>query len=319
MSEPLNIGAPTGGTHTVGRDNLLGWSIFGGGTPAIPKAILGLSGVGTSTLPFNINMPANDIPEKLFKDYFMPYARAHWVYDGAECHCQMLGNALMGVFLYIGKLRKDRVPPNTEAMVPAAVAETLPGPAGFITKPLPALGGIARGNVMAMKTKNPDGRCYFPNHTFCKFGNTYYDPTFNLITANREEAVLYKITTNIGKLRVCKDGTRNLVFAWDPFKAKNFSDSWYEYNGDGWLSAQEWRTKTARSGVHHRSKELDQLDAALKAFEDTGNRKYIPLKDAFQKWLKNNPHEATARNKAGCVNGLAKFLGVPNVNYPNVV
>lgn len=228
----------------------------------------------------------------------------------------MLGLAFLNMCLYVGQLRKTLG--VTEPLPQATIASSLDKGDGLITKPLDVLGNIAKGNIVLISTMRRDGRCYFPNHTFCKVGNTYYDPTFNLVTPDREAAVQFKISHMIGKIRVGTNTMLNktFVYAWDPQKSPGFSDTWYEIKGEGWISAQDWKNKTSRMG-HNRSKELDALDKALKAFEDTGFSKYRPLGEAFKNWFKNNPREAAERNKGGCVNGLAKFLEVPNVSLPN--
>ncbi len=298
--------------------DLLGWAPYPANKPeGKVRELLKLTTPPTAA-SFNIRLPAANIPGTLFKDYFMPYAEAHWPYDGATCNCEDLAQALAATYAYLKKLRAEaKLTEELPKMI--SQAKALSSDSGYITKPLRAVGGLAHGNVRGLPTGSLDGRCYFPNHTFCKFGESYYDPTFGLITNSQEETVQGKITLKLDKLRIRKEPTRTLVYASDTTQpAARFADSWWELDGNGWISAQDWATKTARGILHTRSAELQGVDRALKSFEATGYPAFKGLTTAFQYWIKRDPKEASARNKGGCVNGLARFLGVNGVNYPNV-
>lgn len=301
--------------------DLLGWKPeMNTNSPAAAKvrALLKLGSRPVAGRPFDFRGLPAAVPDVLFRDYFMPYAEMYWKYDAGPCNCQDLADALARTYLYVQKVRKESnlvgVMPLPECPVTA-----IDGARGFITKPrLRAVGGVARGNVMSLAAGALDGRCYFPNHWFCKFGAKYYDPTFGIVSADRRQTVDCVTERAFGQLRI-KDTAPSRLYACDSTRpAPRFSNCWVELDADGWLSAEEWKSRTARDGLHTRSSELKALDGALKAFEDHGFPSLAGLKTAFRTWMDRNPKEATSRNKGGCVNGLAKFLAIPGVNYPVV-
>jgi hypothetical protein len=168
-------------------------------------------------------------------------------------------------------------------------------------------GGPAHGNVRAQNTGMMDGRCLFPIHWICKIGMMYFDPTYDRSTANPEDIVERKLTKLTPGLWISKD--RQFLYAHNRVPALKFSDSWNELSVTGWISFQDWKAKTARSG-HFRSGDLEKVDAALQAFEQQGADGLAALKTAFKNWADRNPKEACLRNVDNCVKGLATFLGV---------
>jgi hypothetical protein len=299
--------------------NLLDWSPYSHGASTDKlRALLKLDDPAPGA-SFDLNMAPGLIPHALFHTFFMPYAAVHHPYDGPTCNCEDLANALAVTNEYIRKLR-------TEAEIDALMAnfeqvKALDENDGLITRSdLPVVGGLAHGNIISLATNATDGRCYFPNHTFCRVGARYYDPTFNLDTTNRRECILREVTHKPGKLRICRGqaGLPDLLFAHDTAAAPHFSDSWWEMSADGWISVQDWKIQTSRSR-HKRSSKLKQVDVALQNFEAQGHPALQALHNAFQTWNNDKPNEAKARNKNDCVNGLATFLGIVDVTYPNVI
>ena len=316
--------------------NLTGYQGTGSRTDIV-EAVLRFNRTGSTTTnislpppPFTVRMAGTpmEIAKSLFYHKFMPYAEVKWPYEGAACNCEALAEALMTTWLYLKlKRRQEGITTDLPMMQRATTFDSADG---MITKSSPtlrAVGGLARGNVRKLGTGAFDGRCLFPNHTFCQFQGTYLDPTFGHLTTNRQDAVGFKLTKKIGTALWHYAGTSgSFIYAIDIGNpAPRFSCSYHELNGTGWISSQDWKTQTARGGFHTRSKDLQAVDTALVAFEApsgplNGGFAALPaLQDAFKKWFKNNPHEAKDRNRGGCVNGLAKFLGIPSVNLAVVM
>lgn len=67
------------GTFTADRTNLLGWSPYGRSPTTKVEAVLNFTNPR-----FDVNMAAASVADNLFKNNFMPYARANWNYQGAR-------------------------------------------------------------------------------------------------------------------------------------------------------------------------------------------------------------------------------------------
>ncbi|MCX6632555.1 MAG: hypothetical protein NTW28_33540 [Candidatus Solibacter sp.] len=251
-------------------------------------------------------LPENQLAHSLFKWNFMPYARRNWAYDASMCNCEDLAMALQAAWSY---LRTRPGGPTNLAML--GKAEKLKcSPYAMITKPWQVFAGPARGNVRRPLDGKLDGRCLFPNHWVCKIGLTYFDPTFDRTTTNSADAVERHLMRLNLHLWVTKDAPRFLYLQNRADPAPQFADSWNELDAAGWISAEDWKAKTARFG-HSRSADLVKLDAALDAFQKDGFPAFPPLKQAFTDWYARNPKEASTRNFEDCVAGLASFLKVP--------
>jgi hypothetical protein len=246
----------------------------------------------------DVNIPDAPMARRVFTRHLMPYAKIHWQYDGKDCNCADLAQAMVDVWYYIKSTKKPRF-----ALSPAENT-TVAGP--LIARPLPVFAGPARGNINASGTGELDGRCYFANHSICKIGTTYFDPTYDQISADPQYFVERKVKI-LGALRIATDGS--LLYARNLAAAPKFSDSWDEMPGAGWINAADWRSKTARTG-HTRSDGLQAVDAKLLDFQNQGSSALKALRTAFTNWYSHNPKEAQTRDKDGCVTGLKTFLGV---------
>ena len=278
-------------------DSTRGYHGGGKGNCTILDAIL-------KQAPLNVNLPPAWLPQKLFTLNFMPYAKSHWAYDGSACNCEDLSSALCAVWDYVKSVKRA----GTEMPLPRAEKVSCLSSGGMITKPNRVFAGPARGNVRLQGTGTTDGRCLFPVHWICRIGLGYYDPTYDRMTTNPKDIVERALTKLTPGLWIAQD--RSFLYArsaTDP--APGFSDSWHEMNGAGWSSAQDWKTKTART-MHTRSSDLRQVDLKLKSFEDDGASALEALKTAFKNWVARNPKEASSRDVDNCVKGLATFLGV---------
>ncbi len=72
---------------------------------------------------------------------------------------------------------------------------------------------------------------------------------------------------------------------------------------------QEWVAKTSRNVLHFRSGELTSVDHALQVFDGSQTPAHLlTLRQAFDKWYKRNPKEATTRNQDNCVQRLKTYL-----------
>jgi hypothetical protein len=254
--------------------------------------------------PVNLGLPASFLAAKLFELNFMPYAKAHWQYDGSACNCEDLSGALTAVWDYVKTVKRSR----NEPVLPKAEKVRCIEGNGIITRATRVFAGPARGNVRLQNTGALDGRCLFPVHWVCKIGNTYFDPTYDRTTQNARDIVQREIRRVTPVLWRSTDN--RYLYARDAQNpAQNFSDSWHEMDARGWISAADWKTKTART-LHTRSSDLQRVDTALKAFEDQGATALNALTTAFRTWATNNPKEVSSRNVDDCVGGLGRFLGV---------
>jgi hypothetical protein len=247
----------------------------------------------------DVTLPAAPLAARIFNKHFMPYAKLHWQYDGMRCNCEHLSGALLDTWYYIKTTKSPR------NVLPPAEVVLVKGP--LVARALPIFAGPAKGNINAMNSGNLDGRCYFALHALCKIGTTYFDPTYNQSSFSGEYFVEARVRT-VESLRITEDS--KLLYARNLTPAPQFSDSWDEMNAKGWISAGDWKIKTARTG-HYRSKDLENVDTALANFQDQGASGLAALKSAFQQWYSRNSNEADARNRDGCIEGLARFLGVP--------
>jgi hypothetical protein len=234
----------------------------------------------------------------VFSNNFMPYARAHWVYDGRDSNCGDLSEAFIDTWYYI------RTTKHPQSPLSPAMNHTVPGP--LLSAPRNVFAGPACGNVRAVRTGALDRRCIFGNHQMCRIATRYYDPTYNHMDHDPEYFLESKVTT-VGQLRIKPDFS--FVYVRSTTGVTGFGDSWDEMNGAGWISAADWLIKTARTG-HTRSRDLQRLDRALAGFEAQGHDGLAELRAAFQNWYDHNDKEASTRNKDGCVIGLKNFLGL---------
>ncbi len=254
--------------------------------------------------PLDVNESAHRLPQKLFTLNFMPYARIHWAYDGSACNCEDLSSALVAVWDYIKSAKRA----TSESVLPTVEkVSCLPGSA-MITQAKPVFAGPAAGNVRLQSTGMLDGRCLFPTHYICKIGTSYFDPTYDRMPPRPADIVQRELKKHSPGIFIAKDKSRLYAFSAST-PARGFSDSWHEMDATGWISAMDWKTRTARS-IHSRSRDLQAVDAALQAFEGRqGADALDALKRAFKGWATRNPKEASSRNAGNCVGGLATFLG----------
>ncbi len=252
--------------------------------------------------------PANLLAEELFKKNFMPYAKAHWSYQGSQCNCEHLARAFLGTWNYTGFKRKSI---NARESLPKASVDKCFGMTqnvGMITRALRVFNGPARGNVRNPATKALDGRCLFPVHYLCKVGTKYFDPTFDRVTSSRDDCVESKLKRLCLTIWVTED--ENCLYERNQEKAPGFSDSWNEFKATDWVTYTQWKSLTARS-KHWRSSDLKGVDKALESYEKEKNAKNLStLKSAFQKWYTKNKNEVAHRNKESCINRLALNLGL---------
>ncbi len=249
-------------------------------------------------------LPESQLAHSMFKWNFMPYARRNWAYDASMCNCEDLANAFQAAWHYFKN--RPGSPPNLAMLNKAEKVKC--SPYAMITKPWQVFAGPARGNVRRPQDRELDGRCLFPNHWACRIGPVYFDPTFDRTTFNSGDVVERSLRKLSLLLWVTKDTPYCLYLRNQANPAPQFADSWNEMDATGWISAVDWKAKTARFG-HSRSTDLENLDLALETFEKTGAEP--PLKMAFAHWYLHNEKEARARNFENCVGGLASFLKVP--------
>lgn len=266
-----------------------------------------LSGVMTDIFgkaPLNLSRPAEQLAKEFFTCNFMAYARTKWIYEASSCNCEHLAHAFSDAWHCL------RTHPCKNRMdLPKGEVARCPKYDGMITKALPVLGGVAKGNVRAQTTRALDGRCLFPTHWVCKIGSCFFDPTFNLVYRDEKWIVQHAIK----RLAPGLWHSQNPPFLYalnTSNKAQNFNDSWVEMNPRGWISSQKWMEKTPRWYLS-RSQDLKKVDAALVEFETKGADALPDLKLAFTNWCARNRPEVNARNFEGCITGLASFLGVP--------
>jgi len=278
----------------------------------MPDLTMGYQGPGRGNMsvvdaifrhaPLNVALPAHWLPKAAFTNNFMPYAKIHWSYDGSNCNCEDLSSALWAFWSYIVSSKRP------QGLDPLPRAEKTPCSApNIITRALPVFAGPAFGNIRHQQTNSPDGRCLFPVHWVFQVGRLYLDPTFDRITENPTDLVIAHYTRLTPNLFRSED--QRYLYARNPIATDRFSDSFNELDAAGWLPAQEWKSRTARS-LHTRSMDLINLDRALAAFEQQGYSAFAELQSAFRQWVQNNHKEAAARNAGDCVVALGAFLGV---------
>ncbi len=263
--------------------------------------ILGLS-------PLNLTQPAKDLADNLFKHNFLPYATTHWPYNGVNCNCQMLSDALAATWTYI----KYQTRTQRNDLPAATLVKCADTGKAVITNKADVLGGIANGNIRLQSTGQTDKRALFENHTVCQIGATFYDPTFMRSTNIKGDCILRILTEKPGDgaIYVARNVPGTLLYVLDKIAmTPGFGSSYHELNGRGWLSAQEWKTKTARL-ARSRSQDLQRVDAALNTFEQQGWSGLLALKTAFTTWAKHNPDEAKGRDADHCVRDMAAFLNI---------
>jgi hypothetical protein len=251
----------------------------------------------------NYQQQGQFLARSLFKGNFMPYAKTHWAYEASNCNCEMLANALLAVWDYIATVKR----PAVSGALPQASKYNIDG---LVSKPLHFFAGAAHGNVRRAEDGALDGRCLFPIHWVSRIGLEYYDPTYDRSTANAEDSVERHIRRLGAHMAfwISLDGQK--LYAHSTDAAPRFADSWVELNAAGYITAADWKTKTART-LHTRSSDLAAVDNAIQIFEQQGWAGFVALKTAFTYWKARNPQEAAARNVDNCVTGLGGFLGVP--------
>jgi hypothetical protein len=268
------------------------------GNTAIVEAIF-------NQAPLDVTLAGQALAEAVFRNNFMPYAKANWQYEGSYCNCGDLSQALTATWVYIKTKRPAALPdPGTCASVSAVDTGK-----GLITKPLRVFAGPAYGNVRVGRNGALDGRCLFPTHWLCKIGTKYFDPTYSRETTDAHDIVERELTKSNPSMWFSTDG-RHLYARNSRLPALQFTDSWQEMDARVWVSSQEWTTKTARTH-HARSMNLARVDAALYAFEQRGADALAELMAAFENWGARDPNEALARNVDRCVSRLKSFLGSP--------
>ncbi len=262
----------------------------GTGNTAIVSAIL-------DRAPLNLRTPGEMLPGELFLRNFMPYAKDHWSYEGTYCNCEDLSRALLATWDFI-RFKRKAMGPLPELAGAEVVSCLGLERDGIITKSMPVFQGPARGNV-----RNPDGaldgRCLFPIHYVCRIAHAYYDPTYDRSTAFPGDIVVRKLV-KLGPDFWLAHGSTHL-YVHNRIAAPGFGDSWDEVSATPWITAEEWKSETARTG-HWRSGDLEKLDAALLAYEQEGGRGGLePIRTAFRNWYSRNPKEAASRNSRNCV------------------
>jgi hypothetical protein len=273
---------------------------FGGGKGncAIVEAIF-------SKTSFNAGLPEPFFSKALFQNNFMPYAKSNWAYEASYCNCEDLATAFLAVWDYVTAVKRDK---SAGAILRPAKYKTC----ALVTNVLRYFAGPACGNVRRRSDGQLDGRSLFPLHYMVQSGSHYLDPTFDLvITGNPAATEMQAEVKRLGtamKFWITLDGRR--LYAFSSNTAPNFGDSWVELDAAGYLTVDDWKAKTARSG-HTRSGDLSAVDNALKGFETTGWDGFDKLKTAFATWVQRNANEVSHRNVGNCITGLAGFLGVP--------
>ena len=255
--------------------------------------------------PLDTTLPSSTLAEKLFDNNLLPYAKTHWAYNGITCNCQNLAEAMVASWAYL------KTATGRGDMPQASQENCSTQGKSVITINRPVLGGVAKGNIRLQSTGQPDGRCLFANHTVCQIGSEYFDLTYMRRTKDKADCILRDLKTKIGDaIWVVENAPGRLLYVRDAqTTTAGFGDCYHELNGRGWLTAQDWKSKTSRMG-HTRSRDLESMDAALKALEARGWVAFLALKTAFSTWVKHNPDEAKTRDADHCVRDMASFLGI---------
>jgi hypothetical protein len=252
--------------------------------------------------------PAGTLAAEIFTKNFMPYAKSHWAYDASGCNCEHLARAFHATWEYVVHRRRDLGPRENldKASVEKCFGTTLA--AGLVSHAWRVFAGPAQGNVRDPISGNLDGRCLFKVHYMAKIGFRYFDPTFDRMTQSRDDCVERKLSSLKPGAWLSEDQQR--LYIRTEQRAPQFADSWMEYSADSWISHQDWKDLSARSG-HWRSSNLKGVDAALDAYEKMKNARNLQtLKTAFQNWYARNPKEVSHRNRENCINRLALNLGL---------
>jgi hypothetical protein len=241
--------------------------------------------------------PPGLLASQLFNKVFMPYAKRTWTYDGATCNCEHLARAFIATWDYV---RFKRAAKN----LPKAEAVKCPG-GGLITQAWDAL-NRTQGNVRTGPGKSLSKHSLFPVHWLCKIGSQYFDPTFYKVTNSPNACIHLKIKKLGRTLWLSVDRSR--LYERNLNAAPGFADSWDEFKAEEWVTYDEWKKLTARSG-HTRSGKLRLVDEELEAYGKNPG-KLQALKDAFKDWYTRNPKEVAKRNTDSCINRLALNLGL---------
>lgn len=263
----------------------------------------------------NLNMPGDWLIRELWNGNLVPYARAHWAYNGATCNCQDLAEAIVATWAYIRTRRSPDAGETSRAEQDTCLAGNALGATGIVCKAMPALGGIARGNVFQGTTGMQDGRALFGDHTIARIGIGYYDLTYVRTTTNKTDIVDSYLGKKVAGTFWFTLNNARMFIRNAALRPPGFVDSWWEMDSTGFITPQDWAERSGRGTLHTRSKELRELDATLQYFFDNGWVGYLPLKTAFTNWIKKNPKEAKERNARGCVEGLAHFLHVTPAQF----
>jgi hypothetical protein len=270
------------------------------------------------TVAFDPDQNGEVLAKALFRNRFMPYAKANWKYNGLDCNCGDLANAFCVAWVYIknNKRTKGLLDPGA-AQVVSCLHQRVEVDGLITRKDYSVFAGPAYGNVRTGQDGMLDGRCLFPVHWICQVGTHYYDPTFNHTTSRPDYILEREISRGRGELATLWFSTEKpprYLYARDTRRpALQFADSWHEMDARVFVPFQEWKTKTTRSG-HTRSANLQQVDAALSAFCRVGYDAFQQLKTAFETWGERDPKEARNVNVGNCVRRLKSFLGSM---YPN--
>lgn len=291
--------------------NLTGYSGNGAGNTELVAYIL------DHPKALDLTKSVEEIAKDLFHNHFLPVANQKWKYHGGTCNCQDLAGAFAGLWEYL-KFRESKKKPeqNPRLNLPRCeVVECGDRTRGIITNgALSVLGGIANGNIRAQTSGMLDGRCLFPSHTLCKIDTKFYDPTFMQITSTVNACVQRELGGRLfpnSLMWVTSGAPKKVYINDDNTPTSGFSNCYREVaNAEGWISHQNWITKTSRGGLHTRSLDLHAVDGALKLLETHGWPGYQKLVPAVKKWLQSNPTEAKTRNVDNCVKNLAWFAGI---------
>jgi hypothetical protein len=270
---------------------------YGSGDTAVVEAIF-------NQAPLDVTRPGPLLASALFKGNFIPYAKAHWAFDGSQCNCDDLASALLDAWVYLKSVKRPR---NLPELPPGEKVACLAG-GGMVTRVLPFFSGPTQGNVRQARDGQLDGRCLLARHWVLKVGLVHFDAAFNRSANDPAEIVERQITKLAPALWLSKD--KHWLYLRNPNAAPQFSETWDERPARGWLLPPDWAAKTANATAT-RSPELQQVDAALQLVAREGAPGFEPLKHAFAHWYSNHHEDARVRDQDHCVTGLAMFLGVP--------
>ncbi|MDD2735372.1 MAG: hypothetical protein PHF56_15650 [Desulfuromonadaceae bacterium] len=285
-------------------NNLTGYAGGNVATPVLTSIL--------SRHAIDYNLDPVTLADNLFNNNILPYAKDNWKYHGVTCNCQDLSQAICAVWTYMKTVSGKKGLPVASSVNCSDTGRAI------ITSSKPVLGGIALGNIRVEPGGNTDGRCEFANHTVAQIGAKFYDLTYMRITSNKADCIEYVINANelIGQwlIYIVKPPNKKILYVRDSQTlTPGFGDCYHELNGEGWISCQDWKTKTARGGLHTRSLDLQAVDTCLLNLVNNGWSGYTSLVPTVKRWIKNNPKEVEARNIDNCVVKLAGFVGIPNI------